>query len=125
MCTEVFASSVANALGLGDQRKDPAYEEWQRAFDRLTVVPGSADVWIARRPRSWTEKADEAVLAGAELAFVDLFDFDVLGTREFRFYRVRFCRCPADRSLEGTDALVENDLARVLLVESGPAPGSL
>lgn len=50
-----------------------------------------------------------------ELAFIDYFDFDAQGFRDFRYYRVRLERCRNHPNIAGRNALIAVEHARLFV----------
>jgi hypothetical protein len=95
--------------------------------NRFRVVPvGHAEVPILiNRPREgdrnnyWDDPVSHVDASGAELYFIDYFDWNVLAPIDFQYYRVVIFRFSAHPELAGRQALVEHSYAGIF-VENRP-----
>lgn len=88
----------------------------------LHVVPEPATgvpIMISRPSadgnKYWDDPVDRVQASEVDLRFIEYFDWDQLGPREFQYYRVRIQSFSTHPHLVGRDALLETRFARVLL----------
>lgn len=124
---------VPRVIALGGRVSDGGDPESQRALssaparalrcgcvlpglrDSLRVVPSISHGTpiMIQNPREgdrngyWDHPVGEIAPEGAELKYIGHFDWDVLGTREYRYYMVEIVRFMAHPELENLRALVE------------------
>ena len=71
----------------------------------------------------WDDPVNRIEPGEADLRFIGYFDFDVLGIRDFEYYRVRIEAFASQPHLVGRDALVRVRYMRVLVEEAAqPRP---
>lgn len=88
----------------------------------LHVVPEPATgvpIMISRPSadgnKYWDDPVNHVRASEVDLRFIEYFDWDQLGPREFQYYRVRIQSFATHPHLIGRDALLETRYARVLL----------
>lgn len=124
ICTILFSVLVLDPLGLNFYKKAFSYEQHPKPINVLQVKPATASVpiMINREVKSvgyWDYPVKSISPDEAEMSFIDLFDFEQLGFRDFEFYRVRIVNSSTDKNLVGRDALIRCSNAKVLLCEPG------
>jgi hypothetical protein len=102
-------------------------ERGERRGGPLWVVPDADRIPImVNRPSPdgnlyWDDPTMSSIdKRGADLAFIDCFDWDLFGYRELHYFRVRIVRCPTSPALQGREALLEAYQVRVYFGEEPP-----
>jgi hypothetical protein len=113
VCVLLFASLVLHPMGRrGEKQKAAGYEKAPDPLMFLRVVPRHASgspVQInrdVRRSGYWDHPVKLLRPNDADLRFIDFFDFDVLGVRDFAFCLVRVVASDHLPELVGRDALI-------------------
>lgn len=65
----------------------------------------------------WDHPTEVVTTSGLELRLISLFDWDSLGFREFRYFRVRILKAD-DHDLIGRDALADTSSCKIEYVEN-------
>lgn len=112
ICTQLFSSLVLRPIGRLDYKKVPTYKRSSAPLLFLKVIPvvdTSIPINIARE-RTYTGYWDyplECVKSDeVDMRLIDLFDFDLLGFRDFQYYRVQIVSSSLSQELIGRDALI-------------------
>ena len=69
------------------------------------------------RNHYWDHPISRLKPSDATLEFVDYFDFDHLGYRDFRYVRARICDFPEHNDLVGREALFDTDYVDICVYE--------
>jgi hypothetical protein len=98
-------------------------------IDFIRVVPSTISVPIMLNrgvPQTayWDAEPQQVGQHDAEFAYVDSFDWDVRGFREFHYYRVRVIRFAGHPDTEGRAALLSVSDCRVFAAEGRLSEGS-
>lgn len=123
ICTTLFSSLVLNPIGCTSHKKSQRYEGFPTPLSCLHVVPSAKDgvpIQIAREIQSftyWDYPIDVIKPLEVDLRFIDFFDFDVLGYKEFEYYRVRIVDSSEYPDIIGRDALLKTRYATVFFVD--------
>ncbi len=121
ICGLLFSLMILQPYGWPDYRKSSSYEEFPGPVPCIHILPVAEDnipILINRDVKSggyWDYSADNICKSDVDLRFIDIFDFDVQGSRDFEYYRVRIVGTKNDMSLIGRDALIRVDAAKVLI----------
>lgn len=120
ICTMLFSSLVLNPLGLSSFNKSYSYEQYPEPIDALHVVPITTEVPInINREKKCSGYWDHPIKTispdDVDLRFIDLFDFDKMGFREFEYYRVRIVDSSASQELVGRDALLRCSYVNIFM----------
>jgi hypothetical protein len=119
--TMLFTSLILAPLDRQDYKKSHSYEGYKKILPFLHVVPdvsSGVSISINREVNTTSGYWDYPVKcvkpADADMRFVDFFDFDVRGMRDFEYYHVRIIASPEYPDLIGRDALIRPRNVRVL-----------
>jgi hypothetical protein len=105
----LFKALVLRGLDVGDVKLLPDYFADQAPIMFLRLeVDGSSEILVNRTGSSgyWDDPVTVVQQGDCDLRFIQFFDFDDLGFRDFRFYRVRIVGSSRYRHLVGRDALL-------------------
>lgn len=117
----LFAELILDPLA-----KVSCQEEYFRAYPPseplsfLHIVPsvsGEVPILINRSGASgyWDDPVNKVASSEVDLRFIEYFDWNSYGRRDFKFYRVRIVKFLKYPQLEGRDALLEVCHARVFI----------
>lgn len=119
----LFGSLVIRVLGRDTfldsyWHRDHLFSSWLQVVPFLRVVPRfECPVFIAREPAqagtAYWDAPVTRIVPEADLRYVEHFDFDQVGYRDFHYYRVRILAFPGHPQLLDHDALIEVQDARV------------
>ncbi|MCP4051403.1 MAG: hypothetical protein GY730_11950 [bacterium] len=122
ICTQLFLAIVFAPLGKSSSKKSPSYMKSQKPIDILSIIPlikSGIPIRINREIEQsgyWDHPVDFIKPNDVELQFIDFFDFDTLGVREFEYYLVHIKKSNIDPSLKGRNGLVKVNHAKVILI---------
>lgn len=123
ICTMLFSSLVLNQIGGTSCKKSYRYEQFPEPLICLHIVPSAeagAPIQIAREVKSftyWDYPIDLVKPLDVDLRFIDFFDFDVLGYKDFEYYRVRIVGSYKYPDIVGRDALINTHSVNVFFVD--------
>lgn len=123
ICTRLFSSLVLHQIGCIAHKKSHRYEQFPEPLLCLSVVPsGEAGVPISinrevKASGYWDYPIECITPSDVDLRFIDFFDFDVVGYRDFEYYRVRVVGSPEYPDILGRDALIKTHYANVFFVD--------
>ena len=122
----LFRSLVLRKIGRLETRVPPdgAYQREPLSFLRLEVAAPRSPILVNRELAGgyWDDSLDVIEKGDVDLRFLQFFDWDNLGFREFAYYRVRIVASHRHARVVGKDALVEVGPAiQVLHEQSGTA----
>jgi hypothetical protein len=60
----------------------------------------------------WDHPIQQIKAEGTDIRLISFFDWDEIGFRDMRYFRVRIVTCP-NKEIEGRDALIEADSCNV------------
>lgn len=121
VCVLLFKALILMPLGHDDADKRPSYHRDKKCLHFLRIEPAASSgtpIRISREEgseRCWDHPYGYLRAGELDLRFVDFFDFDVLGQRQFEFYRARIVESTVDPALIGRDALVQVNAVRIRL----------
>lgn len=121
ICTMLFSSLVLDPIDKSSYKKSHSYEKSPNPLDILNIVPScetGVPIQINRdiKPSAYWDYPLKMIKPNdADLKFIDFFDFDVLGIRDFEYYLVRINDSVIDSELKGRNALIKTSDANVIL----------
>ncbi|MEN8265223.1 MAG: hypothetical protein ABFR82_17390 [Nitrospirota bacterium] len=121
VCTILFSIFILNQGGCIDYRKSCVTDKNPNPLFVLHVYPSpetGVPIKINREVNPsgyWDHPVDTILTPDVDLRFIDYFDFNLLGIRDFEFYRVRILDAPNELDIIGRDALIKTDHAIVKL----------
>jgi len=121
ICVKLFASLVLNEVDKHTHKKSSAFIQFPEPLLFLHVVPSAKSgipVNICRKKGDacyWDNptiliKPDET-----DMRFIDFFDFDLLGFRDFQYCRARILSSNVNSDIVGLDALLLCNYAKIFL----------
>jgi len=117
ICVLLFSSLVLIPTGCTTCNKSNYYEKFPQPIPYLKVIPAIDDgvpIQINREIEKsgyWDFGLNFIRPADVDLRFIDYFDFDMLGFRDFKFCHVRIIGSDKYPDIIGRDALLEcNDV---------------
>ncbi len=122
ICLSLFTSLVLNPIGCTRQKKSAGYERDPEPIPCLKVVPvpdlDSSSILINRDPMKasgyWDYPVANLLPHDMDLRFIDCFDFDRLGHKEFEFYLVQIVDSPSYPDIISRKALVRAHSVKVI-----------
>jgi hypothetical protein len=122
VCQLLFSALVLVPLGKDEDEKAAEYDQAKKPLSFLHVVPlpeTAIPIDINRekvRSGYWDHPVNRVYAQDVDLRFIDFFDFDLLGFRDFEYYQVRIVEA-RDKDLVGREALIECRYSKVLAEE--------
>lgn len=122
ICSMLFSSLVLNPIGATEHKKSPGYESNPQPLLCLHIVPisdvGETSIHINREKMKaygyWDYSINGLSPLDIDLRFIDCFDFDKLGYKNFEYYMGRVVHSPTHLELIGRNALVRASCVRIL-----------
>lgn len=122
ICVLLFTSFVLHPIGRCKEKKTPSYMAHLEPLAFLQVIPSldsGVPVQINREKEGshayWDYPLKTIRPPDATLLFIDYFDFDVLGSREFEYCLVRIVESKAFPEIIGRDALINSKDVKIVL----------
>jgi hypothetical protein len=115
----LFKTLIAHPLGISDFELTPDYFRNRVAHPSFHVVPRSESgvpILINReKPRSgyWDHPLKQICPTDAELHFINFFDFDVLGFRNYQYFEVSIYASAKYPDVVGRDVLIDCTYAKI------------
>lgn len=111
ICTILFSTLVLAPIGKSNFKKSHSYEKYQKELSFIDVVPcNEIPILINREVGEtsgyWDYPLKSIQPADVGMRFVDFFDFDRLGFRDFEYIQVRIVESMVYPDLVQRDALV-------------------
>ena len=125
--TELFSAMVLESLGANEERLPPMWEGDPAAMTSFEVEPLAATgvpIMINRAsPRTgyWDDPVRQIAPGELRMQFVQLFDWDELGARDFQYVETLIVDFPAHPEVVGRYALIEFGYARFRFIQPGAA----
>ncbi len=122
ICCHLFELIVLEPSGIADKKKFTS-EQFLEPLLSLQIVPipvSGAPINVNRTDKPsgyWDHNADRVKSSDVDLRFIDFFDFNIQGYRDFEYYRVRILNAP-DKTIVGRDALIKTSYTSVRQVET-------
>ncbi|HEY1265985.1 MAG TPA: hypothetical protein VGH16_01930 [Candidatus Binatia bacterium] len=114
ICTTLFDVLVLDQVVNNTKySKSPAYLSSREPLKIFRIVPLLSDqtpIHINRdkkRSPYWDHPTNVVKPDDVDLRFIDYFDFDLLGRREYKYFLVRIVASKTNEDLVGRDALIE------------------
>lgn len=123
LCTMLFSSLVLNPIGCEQHKKSLSNQANQEPLNCLLVSPSvKSGVPISinreiRRSAYWDHPLNFAKHGDLDMRFIDCFDSNVFGFRDFEYYVVRIVNSRKHKDLTGRDALIQTRYARIFFKE--------
>lgn len=127
VATELFSAIVLEPLGVNEQRLPRMSEAHPAAMTCVEVEPTSVTgvpIMINRAsPRTgyWDDPVRQIAPGEVRMQFVQFFDWDQIGARDFQYAETLIVDFPAHPELVGRHALIEFGYARFRFIESAAA----
>lgn len=119
ICTVLFSSLVLYLLGRTTYKKAPSNVRLPEPLLFLRVVPiadTGVPINISREKESstyWDYPVTVVKPNDAQMRFIDFFDFDLLGFRDFKYCRVKIVASDLNPDLVAHDALLLCDHVKI------------
>jgi hypothetical protein len=119
ICVMLFSSLVLAPLGQYTAKKAHAYDKSPQPLPFLRVIPSSSTgvtIHVNREVTCtgyWDYPFKIVKPSDAVLQFIDHFDFDCLGFRDFQYCRARIAASDHHPELIGRDALLDSNNVRI------------
>jgi hypothetical protein len=113
ICTTLFGALVLDQVDRTNYSKAPAYSLSQEPLLIFKIVPLLNDrtpININRdkkRSAYWDHPTNIVKPDAVDLRFIDYFDFDLLGRREYKYCLARIVASKVNQDLIDRDALIE------------------
>jgi hypothetical protein len=127
VATELFVAMLTGPLEATHERLPPMGEAAPNALPSFRVQPSSstgAPILINRAsPRTgyWDDPVREVTPSEATMHFVQFFDWDEIGLRDFQFIETRIVSFPTQPQIVGRYALIEFGYATIQFIETDEA----
>lgn len=124
ICTLLFSSLVLLPNNCTSYKKSHNYEKSPQPLSCLRVIPTLEEgvpIQINReimRTGYWDFPINIVKPEDVDLRFIDFFDFDLLGFRDFRFCSVRIIGSAIYPDIIGRDALLDSNNVKIFFDES-------
>jgi len=122
ICVALFSSLVLNPISRTLDKKSTSYEKRPKPMMFLKVIPlvdTGVPISINRSIECsgyWDYSLTCIKTFDADMMFIDYFDFDMVGFRDFQYCRVRIVASDLYPDLIGRDALIESNNVIIELV---------
>jgi hypothetical protein len=120
ICTRLFNMLVLCPIEKTNYQKTASYESIKETLPFISIVPkGEVPILINREKNNsmgyWDYPMKSINPSDAEMLFVDYFDFDKLGYRDFEYYQVRIIASNECPDLIDRDALIAPQYVNLFL----------
>jgi hypothetical protein len=124
ICTRLFSSLVLNPVGGTSHKKNHSYEQSPKPLLCLQVVPqnkSGTPIQINREKTKasgyWDYPLKLIKPSDVDLRFVDCFDFDKLGYKNFEYYLVHIVDAPKYPDIIERNALIKAQYVNVFFID--------
>ena len=123
----LFSSIILNPIGCESYKKTILTKPNFKILKFFTVVPSCESglpIHINRengknKQSYWDHPVNFIKPEDVEMKFIDFFDFDKYGFRDFEFYFVNIISSSTNKDLIGRNALIKCNYAKILFNEKG------
>ena len=129
ICVQIFNTLVLNSIGKSQERKSPKYKELPTELSFFHVIPSvvkGVPIQINREKHKFTYWDHPLTLirpGEADMRFVDFFNFNTAGLRDYEYCRVRIVASSIYSDIVGRNALLEYKDVTVLFDDAVPNAG--
>lgn len=121
ICSKLFSSIALSFAQYDLPEKSHSYERYPEPLLFLHVIPQSeVHIHINREIKAtgyWDHPGEMIKPKDIDLRFIDFFDFDVIGFRDFEYLRVRIVGSDT-QDLVGRDALIRANYSKIYFKET-------